>query len=280
MRAVRIVLLGAALAMFVPAGAAPLENPLLDVNPFIGTTVSFDGTDVVDDFPGADVPFGMVQWSPDTPSQNAGGGYEYQDKTITGFGLTHLAGPGCSVFGDFDILPTVGPVTEPAKAAQPFDHASERAAPGYYEATLGNPGIRSQLTVTKRTGLGAFTFPASPQANLLFNVSSNQSGVDDAGIDFDGSDSIRGFARTGHFCGMPDEYDVYFVAKFDRPFASYGTWKNGAISAASRSSRGAGSGAWVTFDTSRNPVVRVKVGLSFTGYDAALANLRAHRRNR
>ncbi len=88
---------------------AAIFNPVAQVNPFIGTTITYDKQDVIDDFPGADVPFGMLQWSPDTPSKNAGGGYEYADKAITGFGLTHLAGPGCSVFGDFDILAHNGP---------------------------------------------------------------------------------------------------------------------------------------------------------------------------
>src|SRR5579872_4383857 len=91
--------LAALLASAVPAAAAPL-NPTLLVDPFVGTSTTPDGSDVIDDFPGADVPFGMVQWSPDTPSQNAGGGYEYQDKAITDFSLTHLSGPGCSVFGN------------------------------------------------------------------------------------------------------------------------------------------------------------------------------------
>ncbi|HEV3154447.1 MAG TPA: GH92 family glycosyl hydrolase [Candidatus Baltobacteraceae bacterium] len=258
-----------------PVAAAPFDNPVSDVNTFIGTTVSFDGTDVVDDFPGADVPFGMVQWSPDTPSQNAGGGYEYQDKQITGFSLTHLAGPGCNVFGDFGILPAVGTVTQPAKASQPFSHLSERAAPGYYEVTVGTNAIRTQLTVTKRTGLGAFTFPATTQANVLFNASSDQSGVDDASLRIIGNNAIEGSATTGHFCGMPDIYKVYFVAQFDRPFADYGTWKNADVSPHSLSSTGAGTGGWVTFDTTQNPVVRVKVGLSFVDYGGARANLRA-----
>ncbi|HVA32840.1 MAG TPA: hypothetical protein VNG31_01755, partial [Candidatus Baltobacteraceae bacterium] len=73
------------------------------VDPFVGTSGTQAGGPI-DTFPGADVPFGMVQWSPDTPSQNAGGGYEYRDKTITGLSLTHLSGPGCSVFGDFGFL--------------------------------------------------------------------------------------------------------------------------------------------------------------------------------
>ncbi len=257
------------------ARGAPIQNPVALVNPLIGTTMTYDKRDVIDDFPGADMPFGMVQWSPDTPSQDAGGGYDYTDKEITGFSLTHLAGPGCSVFGDFGILPTAGSVTSPATAKQPFSHENEVTAPGWYAVSVGNPAIGVQLSVTKRTGLGQFTFPSSPQANLLFNASSNQAGVVDAGVQIVGNNEIAGSARTGQFCGMPDLYNVYFVAQFDRPFASYGTWKSKVVSPGSAQSSGAGSGGWVTFDTSRDPVVKVKVGLSFVSEAGALANLRA-----
>src|SRR5665213_2024352 len=71
--------------------ASPAPTALVD--PFVGTSGTTIGGPI-DTFPGADVPFGMVQWSPDTPSQNAGGGYEYGDREITGFSLTHLSGPG------------------------------------------------------------------------------------------------------------------------------------------------------------------------------------------
>lgn len=271
------LILAALFASAIPAAAAPL-NPTLLVNPFIGTSTTPDGSDVIDDFPGADVPFGMVQWSPDTPSQNAGGGYEYQDKAITGFSLTHLSGPGCSVFGDIGMLPTTGTVTDPAHAKQPFSHANEEAAPGWYAVTLGDPGVRAELTVTKRTGLGGFTYPAVRQANLLFNVSSNQAGVNDAAVRVTGPDEVSGWASSGGFCGMPDRYVVYFVAKFNRPFASYGTWKAAQVSAGSASSNGVGSGAWVTFDTSSNPVVLAKVGISFVDEAGARANLRKESR--
>ena len=70
------------------------DRSLSLVDPFIGTSRTQIGGPI-DTFPGADMPFGMMQWSPDTPSQNAGGGYEYTDTTITGFSLTHLSGPGC-----------------------------------------------------------------------------------------------------------------------------------------------------------------------------------------
>ena len=101
-----------------------VTDPDSYVNNFIGTTNSGD------DFPGADVPFGMVQWSPDTPSRPDGGGYAYSDSSITGFSLTHLSGPGCPGEGDVPILPTVGSVS--TSATDGFSHSNESASPGYY----------------------------------------------------------------------------------------------------------------------------------------------------
>jgi len=167
--------------MFAALMLAALLNPASLVDTFVGTSGTVVGGPI-DDFPGADFPFGMLQWSPDTTSKNAGGGYEYTDKAITGFSMTHLSGPGCSVFGDFSMLPTVGAVTDPANASQPFTHTSEVSAPGYYAVTLGNPGIRTELTVTPRTGLGRFTFPRTAQANILFNAASDQAGVSKADV--------------------------------------------------------------------------------------------------
>ena len=106
----------------VPAHPMLVADPASVVNPFIGTS------NAADDFPGADVPFGMVQWSPDTPSRPDGGGYEYNDSSITGFSLTHIAGPGCGAMGDVPFLPTTGAVNGSATA--PFAHADERADGG------------------------------------------------------------------------------------------------------------------------------------------------------
>jgi len=262
------------LAAALPAQAASPPVTLL-VNPLIGTSMTHDGSDVIDDFPGADVPFGMVQWSPDTPARNAGGGYEYAEHEITGFSLTHLSGPGCSVFGDFGILPTIGTIVDPATAQQPFSHTNEIAAPGSYTVTLGQPAIRADLTVTKRTGLGTLTFPQTAQANVLFNVASNQAGVRTAGFHVVGPSEVAGFAQTGGFCGMPDRYTVYFVARFDRPFASFGTWSGKTVAPNTRTIAGARTGGWVTFDTTHHRMVSIKVGLSFVDEDGARANLDA-----
>lgn len=248
------------------------------VDTFVGTSGTVVGGSI-DTFPGADLPFGMVQWSPDTPSQTAGGGYNYGDTAITGFSLTHLSGPGCSVFGDFSILPTTGEIpARPADATQPFSHTTEVSAPGSYAVSAGTPAIRTELSVTPRTGLGRFTFPATQQANLLINASSNQAGVTDARVSVDGPAEISGSASSGFFCGMPDRYTVYFVARFDRPFRSYGTWNGAHLFPGARSGRGAGTGLWLTFDTSAQRQVTMKVALSFVDLAGARANLAAENR--
>jgi predicted alpha-1,2-mannosidase len=249
------------------------------VDTFVGTSGTQTGGPI-DTFPGADVPFGMVQWSPDTPSHNAGGGYEYTDRQITGFSLTHLSGPGCSVFGDFGVLPTTGEISaDPANAAQPFSHADEESAPGWYAVSLGNPAIRTELSVTTRTGIGRFTFPAASQANLLFNASSNQVGVTGAHLRIDAPDEVSGSASSGFFCGMPDRYTAYFVARFDRPFRQYGTWQGARASLGSSVSDGPQTGGWVTFDATSSRSVTVKVGLSFVSLAGARANLAAEGRS-
>ena len=220
-------------------------SPTSLVHTFVGTSGTPQGGPI-DTFPGADVPFGMVQWSPDTPSQNAGGGYEYNDRQITGFSLTHLSGPGCSVFGDFGILPITGDVpADPADASQPFSHASEESAPGWYAVSVGSPAIRTELTVTTRTGLGRFTFPGAPRGTLLVNASSNQAGTTDASVHIDGPNEISGSASSGFFCGMPDQYNVYFVARFDRPFAAHGTWENSTVTPGASSAHGPATGLWL-----------------------------------
>ncbi len=264
-------------ATLLPFDAAAAKMPTLLVDPFIGTSYTQVGGPI-DTFPGADVPFGMVQWSPDTPTQNAGGGYEYTDKVIDGFSLTHLSGPGCNVFGDFSMLPTLGAIANPRGASQPFSHATELAAPGWYQVTVGNPGIGVALTVTQRTGLGEFAFPASAAANVLFNVSSNQAGVDNASIRIVGSNAVEGSATSGHFCGMPDRYKVYFFAQFDRPFVAHGTWLGTHLDPGSAAQSGAGSGGWVTFDTRAAGSVKVRVGLSFVSIAGARENLAAEGR--
>jgi putative alpha-1,2-mannosidase len=230
------ILAGLAVITAVPGAAASasgvsglVRDPASLVDPMIGTGSGGATVGQIDTFPGASAPFGMLTFSPDTPSRPDGGGYNYADDSITGFSLTHLSGPGCGADGDFPILPTVGSVgADPASSAEPFNHADEHAAPGQYQVTL-DPGtsgaIGASLAATTRTGIGTFTYPSSTAANMLFKIGDAQSGNTAADIAVTGDDEVSGDETAGQFCGAPSTYPVHFVAKFSRPFASYGTWQ-------------------------------------------------------
>ncbi|GHJ46916.1 hypothetical protein Cs7R123_42580 [Catellatospora sp. TT07R-123] len=231
-----------------PAMAAPVADPAAIVNPFLGT--SHEGNT----FPGADAPFGMVQWSPDTPSRPPGGNYAYGDSTITGFSLTHLSGPGCNAMADIPILPTTGAVN--GSATSSFSHANESASAGAYTVTLGN-GVKTELTATTRSGMARFTFPQTSQANVLFKLGAAATSTGNITFTVVNSTQVSGSITSGHFCASSPTYTIYFDMVFDRPFTSSGTFTNGGS---------------VTFDASGNRVVQAKVGISYVSLDGARAN--------
>ncbi|MFD8809657.1 glycoside hydrolase family 92 protein, partial [Streptomyces sp. NPDC059597] len=137
--------------------AARADGPLTDlVNPFIGSRNEGNT------FPGATVPFGMVQLSPDTGHST---GYDYGQSRVRGFSLVHLSGVGCKIGGDLPVLPTTGDVTttDYARYAAGFRHADEEASPGYYRVGL-DTGIVAQQTATPRTGVPRYTVPAPTNA--------------------------------------------------------------------------------------------------------------------
>lgn len=210
------------------AGDALVGSPVALVDPLIGTGSGGATVGQVDTFPGASAPFGMLTFSPDTPSRPDGGGYNYDDSAVTGFSLTHMSGPGCGAFGDVPILPTVGSLgTDPINTTAAFNHTDEHAAPGSYSVTL-NPGtanaIQSDLAATARTGIAKFTYPASTSSNVLFKMGDAQSGNTSADVQILNDHQVAGTETAGQFCGSPGTYPLHFVATFSRPFSSYGTW--------------------------------------------------------
>ena len=262
-------------ATVLPATAAAPDGAVPDlaqwVDPLIGTApVGF----VV---PGAVRPYGMVQVSPDTEGPFAYSGYIYTDQTIRGFSMVHLSGPGVPKAGDLPFMPTVGPVTTGSSFdyASPFNHATESAAPGEYSVVLEKSGTQVELTATDRVGLQRYTFPPSPQANVLVDVSrsaeQNQSGQPfgqrTASVKVTGPREVVGWTRG--------RYPVYFVAQFDRPITGQGTWQNEQMTPGSTQREGKGVGAYVSFDTTTNQTVTAKIGISFVDVDGARANLAA-----
>ncbi|MCU4186712.1 glycoside hydrolase family 92 protein [Acidiferrimicrobium sp. IK] len=219
---------GAPAAAAAPAPAAAAD-PASYVNPIIGTGSGGTVVGQVDSFPGAAAPFGMLTFSPDTtPSGADGGGYYYGDSQTTGFSLTHISGPGCGAFGDIPILPTAGAVpSDPYTTTEPFSHSTAQASPGFYSVRLGpaSAPIGAQLTATTRTGLADFSFPSGSNGNVVFKVAGSQNGDTNDSVQVVGNDAVTGQTTSGHFCGSPDTYPLYFAARFDRPFASAGTWQ-------------------------------------------------------
>jgi predicted alpha-1,2-mannosidase len=257
-------------------GAAP--SPLVAethslVDPMDGTG-SGSAQGAIGEFPGADLPFGMIQWSPETVPNlaGAGGGYSYADDRIAGFGLTNLSGTGCTGFGDVPILPTLGAVgNDPEAISEPFSHADEHASPGRYQVTAG--GIRTELAVTTRSGLAQFTFPRTAAADVLVKAAGGANAIVSSTVRVVGADELTGEVTAGQFCGTGTDYTLYFAAKFDRSFRAQGSWDGSAVSPAPTGCTGAACGAWVTFDATADPVVGMKVGVSYVSTAGALANL-------
>ena len=267
-------------AVAAPAAAsAPGADPTQYVNTYVGSA----GADMGNTFPGAALRFGMIQWSPDTLhgfDEKHAGSYLYSDNAIRGFSLTHLSGPGCQIMGDVLITPVAGPIftppaTDPAAYASRFSHSNEHASPGYYSVVL-DKGTKVQLAVTARAGIGKFAFPASDSSVLLFNVSRNGSGVDNASISIAPDRSITGSVSGGGFCGMKqNHYTVYFAAEFNRPFGRFGTWAGRSLVEGRRSLAGAQTSAFVMFNTTKDQVVKMKVALSYVSAENARKNLEA-----
>jgi len=262
----------------IPAFAQTVSTPYDAVDPIIGT--SGDGKT----FPGASLPFGMVQWSPDTTHKAY---YFYDEKQIDGFSMTHLSGVGCPIYGDFAVLPITGalassPGTNFDPYAAPFDHSKEEAHPGYYAIVLAN-GIRVEITVAERAGIARFIFPEGASARLLINAgsSANTLGPPEPGkasrdafgnsIELTSANSYAGSVTAGNFCGVTSQYKLYVVGRFNKPYKSSALWQDDAILSTAKSAQGKHTGAWLDFGNQHEVVL--KVGISFVSEAGALGNL-------
>lgn len=274
MRRLLGLFVAAALVCCLPLSPARAQleskEPVDYVDPTIGTL--FGGFS----FPGPAAPFGMVQLSPDTDGEFAYTGYQYADGFIRGFSHHHIESMGVKSNGDLPFMPTTGPVlsTDPRSWMSPYEHATEVAEAGYYRVLLDRYGIEAELTAGTRVGMHRYTFPPSPQANVILDVGHSASGwhpyapgTHQASLDIVGDDMVVGSAPT-------QGYTIHFAAQFDRPFASFGAWDSGPSPVAGkRSATGNGAGGYVSFDTTEDRDVRVKVGVSFVSRANALENL-------
>ena len=218
--------------------SAIAQQPVDYVNPIIGTN------GMGHTFPGACTPFGWVQLSPDTDTipHNVNGayqknayeycaGYQYRDKTIVGFSHTHLSGTGHSDLGDILLMPAVGDVKlNPGRANHPeegyrsrFDHATEKAVPGYYEVMLDDYGIKAQLTATQRTGVHKYTFPKGKDGHLILDLVHGIYNYDGkvlwANLRVENDTLLTGYRITN---GWARTNYTYFAISFSQPVRDYG----------------------------------------------------------
>ena len=227
-------------------------------------------------YPGASVPFGMVQWSPDTlPNRNAGGGYNYGDSTLDGYSLTHISGPGCGAAGDVPILPMTGamPSGDPNNATTSFTNTNEVAQAGYYSAQSNGPNntITSEFTATPHTSMGRFTFPSTTSADFLIKLMDSQNGDFGDSAQIVGNNEVTGTDTSGHFCGesvndgQKQEYTVHFDIVFSQPFTASRVITN--------SGQTDPAGVFLTFNTTSNQTIEAKVAISYVSIANAQQDL-------
>src|SRR5271170_6747163 len=271
------LLISAMLVSATPTSYEPpplVANPVEHVDTLIGTGSGGKSVGEINQFPGPTVPFGMVQYSPDTVDNYAG--YAHANNHATGFSMTH-ASVGCPAFGDISMLPTTNPVgSQPWDANEEIAHdKNERGVPGYYTVRLPSVGVTAELTATNRTGVGRFHYPHDRAARFLVRPGGSLGGTSAANIKIgDDNTTITGSATSGGFCGKNNVYTVYFAMKFNKPFTSFGTWDGFSVFPNGRSAYSSyqgSSGGYVEFPAGTE--LEVRTALSYVDVDGARKNL-------
>ena len=251
-------------AACILSGAIKAQQYTRYVNPMIGTA----GTGHT--FPGATVPFGLVQLSPETgfSGWDYCAGYRYEDQRIYGFSHTHLSGTGATDLGDILVTPFTGTLADTAVSR--FNHRQEKASPGYYEVQLSDYGIKAQLTATAHVGMHRYTYPVAGKQGLVINLKSAlvnkaanlETHVLQSQLTQQNKHTLTGFTLTQGWAG---KQQVYFAIKLMYPIVSR-QWMSDSVS-------GKNQILALYFEGKNQQVQQVKVALSTVSIDNALENL-------
>ncbi len=236
------------------------------VNPFIGTG-GHGHT-----YPGATLPHGMVQLSPDTRIDGWDGcsGYHYSDSFIYGFSHTHLSGTGVSDYGDVLLMPMLGnPSPDNKIYGSRFSHTEEMASPGFYQVHLQDDNIVARFTATERVGFHQYTFSNLKQNNLVIDLV-HRDEVLGSSLNIEDSVTVSGFRRSR---GWAQNQYVAFVMKFSSPIVSRGIWEHDSLRTGANYSVSNNIKAYLQFDLPPSGNLFVKVALSPVSVDGAKKNL-------
>ena len=243
-------------------------DPTTLVNPFIGTG-GHGHT-----FPGASMPFGMMQLSPDTRLEGWDGcsGYHYSDNTIYGFSHTHLSGTGIADYCDILFMPFTGDVKWDNKAyASSFSHANEKASPGYYEVLLDKDHIKAQLTTSWRSGMHQYTFPADAGKGSILIDLKHRDQVLESYIEKVSDTEVRGWRRSRSWARSQE---VYFFIRFEKPIREYLIKGGDELDTKNKTMvSGTNVQAFFSFDLPGDKTVRAKIGISPVSVEGARMNL-------
>lgn len=244
------------------------------VNVFIGT--EGDGNT----FPGATVPFGSVQLSPDTGLEGPAkyGSYKYNQNTIIGFSHTHLNGVGEPEYRDILMMPTVGEVkltpgdekdTSTGYRSK-FDHKNENASPGYYSVLLDDYNVKVELTSTLRVGFHKYTFPETDKSHIILDLAFPYDDAEELIIKKVSDTEIEGLRRSH---GWAYDQDVYFVAQFSKPFSSVELMLDDILQEGQDEIKGKNVKAVINYQTAQREEIMVKVGISAVSVNGARKNM-------
>lgn len=292
----------ATLLGFTTLLSLPAQNLIQYVNPMAGTQR------MGHTFPGAAVPFGAVQLSPDTDTiqyDDNGqynrrvyeycAGYQYDDSTIVGFSHTHFSGTGHSDLGDLLVMPTVGALQlSPGTEANPesgyrsrFSHLNEVAEPAFYSVLLDDYQVQAELTATTRVGFHRYTFPKTNEAHIILDLRHGIYNYEGKNVwsfvRVENDSLITGYRQTN---GWARTRTVYFAMAFSKKFKNYGHkkydktiyrgfWRKFDEEHNFPEMAGHDITAYFDFDMTEGAPLLVKVALSPVSTAGALANMEA-----
>ncbi|PJJ08437.1 putative alpha-1,2-mannosidase [Flavobacterium sp. 1] len=241
------------------------------VNPFIGTAGPGNT------YPGATIPFGMVQLSPDIgiPGWDRISGYYYKDSIISGFSHMHLSGTGAGDLYDILVMPTNSRFTKRIKdnnfiPFSRFSHNQETAVPGYYTVNLLDFGIKAELTATARTGIHKYTFPKDEASQIHIDLGYflNWDAPVETYINVVDQTTIEGYRKS---TGWAKDQRVYFVIKLSKPFKSYQIFKNDSLT--TNPAKAVKTKIVLNYNTVDKDEIILKTGLSTASVKGAYKSL-------